>query len=566
MKSYLQLTFLILALQPFCTTAQNEQLNDPYRLNQIGYLPENVKRAVVTAKAGEKFSLRDDQDKEVFSGTLSPGPMSGLSGEVLSYADFSAFTATGSFRLFVEGLGYSPVFQIAQGVFDPALKAATKGFYYLRMSTPLAASHAGKWSRPAAHPDTTLIFDPSSGHADGQYASPGGWYDAGDYNKYTLNGAFSAGIMLALAEEYPDLLADGSLDIPESQNNRNDLLDELRYELDWLSTMQDTDGGCFHKITTKRFEGFVMPDKAISQRYVVGKGTGATLNFAACMAQAYRIYLSVDPSFANQCLAAAKKAWEWDHKHPDVVFRNPADVSTGEYGDRDFADERYWAAAELWIASHDPLYLEVISTRKNPITYRYGANWQWFQGDLGTFSLLRNSQGLPADMASRMQNALTAKADELLHSMDTLDYRQPLSTFHWGSNSDELDAAMILAEAYRLTKNKAYLNGVIEINDYIFGKNATGYSFLTGSGTKPPMHIHHRQSGADTVIDPVPGLLAGGPNQFLQDTRSGAVYPAKAAPMQCYVDQQASYASNEICINWNAPLVYVLGFLVANSR
>lgn len=80
------------------------------------------------------------------------------------------------------------------------------------------------------------------------------------------------------------------------------------------------------------------------------------------------------------------------------------------------------------------------------------------------------------------------------------------------------------------------------------------------------MHIHHRQSGADAVIDPVPGLLAGGPNQFLQDTRSGAVYPAKAAPMQCYVDQQPSYASNEICINWNAPLVYVLGFLVANSR
>lgn len=563
MKGLIHLLLALYLIQPYPTVAQ-EQLF--FRLNQIGYLPNQMKQAVILAKAGSAFSVQNEQNQVVYSGQLTPGPMSGLSNEILSYADFTALHDTGSYRLFVKDLGYSPPFRIKNHVFDPAMKAATKGFYFLRMSTPLLASHAGKWSRPMAHPDDALLFHPSSGHSEGSYSSPGGWYDAGDYNKYTLNGAFSVGVMLALAEEYPDLMPDGSLNIPESQNGKNDLLDELRYELEWLLTMQDEDGGCYHKITAKRFEGFVMPDQAVSQRYVVGKGSSATLNFAACMAQASRVYARQDPVFAFRCLEASKAAWDWELKHPDVVFRNPADISTGEYGDRDFADERYWAAAELYTSTHDSRYLETINQRKNPVIFRFGANWQWFQANLGTFSLLRHSDGLPADLVRKMQKALLDKADGLLQSMDTLDYRQPVSNFQWGSNSDELDAAMILAEAYRNSGKPDYMTGIVEINDYIFGKNATGYSFLTGAGARPPMHIHHRQSGADSVTEPVPGLLAGGPNQYRQDVRSGAVYPEHSAPMQCYVDQEASYASNEICLNWNAPLVYVLGFLEQNAH
>ena len=567
-KWHLLWALVIYVIQPQFACAQSAEPGETgrFRINQIGYYPKGEKKAVILANPGQKFSVIDESQRVVFQGNLSTGPMSRLSGEKLSYADFTDFTGSGTFRLSVEDLDYSAPFQIAGEVFEPALKAAVKGFYYLRMSTPLLAQNAGQWSRPMAHPDTALLFDPSSGHHEGFYSSPGGWYDAGDYNKYTLNGAFSVGIMLALAEEYPRALPDGSLNIPESNNGESDLLDELRYELQWLLTMQDADGGCFHKITTKKFEGFVMPHQALNQRYVVGKGTAATLNFAACMAQAYRVYQSVNSDFAAHCLVAARNAWDWDRRHPDVVFRNPAGISTGEYGDRDFTDERQWAAAELWITTHDPQFLAYIEARKTPIEFRVGSNWQWFAGNLGIFSLLRHPGGLPESLRSKLEHSLTRVADDLLLSMDSLDYRQPVRTFHWGSNSDELDAAMILAQAYRLNGNKSYLDAVGEINDYIFGKNATGYSFLTGYGSHPPMHIHHRQSGSDSIKDPVPGLLAGGPNQFKQDVRSGAVYPDKASPMQCYADQQASYASNEICLNWNAPLVYVLGFLEATVR
>ena len=127
---------------------------------------------------------------------------------------------------------------------------------------------------------------------------------------------------------------------------------------------------------------------------------------------------------------------------------------------------------------------------------------------------------------------------------------------------------MILAYAYKLSNEQKYLDGVIETMDYIFGKNAVGYSFLTGFGSKQVMHIHNRISGADGIEKPLPGLIAGGPNAAQQDnikkTKFGVEYQSDL-PAKSYVDKQPSYASNENAINWNAPNVFVLGFLMASD-
>ncbi len=101
--------------------------------------------------------------------------------------------------------------------------------------------------------------------------------------------------------------------------------------------------------------------------------------------------------------------------------------------------------------------------------------------------------------------------------------------------------------------------------DYVLGNNANGFSYVTGYGHRTPMFIHHRQSSADGIPEPVPGLLVGGPNSRLQDASSGVIYPANVPPMKAWVDQEPSYASNEICLNWNAPLTYILGFLEQES-
>jgi len=154
----------------------------------------------------------------------------------------------------------------------------------------------------------------------------------------------------------------------------------------------------------------------------------------------------------------------------------------------------------------------------------------------------------------------------LVAKASKLPYFQPIDDFQWGSNSDVLNTAMIMAQAYRLEPKPIYLSSIQQAVDYIFGNNATGYSYLTGHGDKTPMFIHHRQSAADGIEEPVPGLLSGGPNSGMQDAASGVVYPSNATPMKSWADQEPSYASNEICLNWNAPLTYILGFLEQEAQ
>ncbi len=540
-----------------------ENLSEQIRVNQLGYYPDGAKKFFVIDENATTFYLVDEALEIVFTGEFGDVVYWELAEERARLGDFSDFTEPGTYRIYTRELGYSHPFEVKENLYRSAFLGALKGFYYQRMSTPLSQEHAGQWARPMAHPDTELQFHPSSGKTGGTYASPGGWYDAGDYNKYTVNGAFSTGQLLALYEQYPDLVGDDT-NIPESGNGVSDLLDEIRYELEWLLTMQDEDGGCFHKITAKNFEGMVMPQEATSQRYVVGKGTAASLDFSACMAKASRAFREIDPEFANKCLQAAEDAWDWAIENPEVAYRNPEDIATGEYGDDDFEDEWFWAATELYVANESPASLGWLLGNPPFVRFQTGDGWKGFMGNMGVFTILGSTASLPNNYVQNLKQAVLTVANEVMQKIDRYPYRQPAARFQWGSNSDLMNAAMILAHAYRQTLDARYITGMQEITDYIFGKNATGYSFLTGFGDKTPMHIHHRQSEADGIEAPVPGLLAGGPNLSKQDAGEGVEYPRNAPAMKCYVDQVESYASNEICLNWNAPLVYVLGFLEAN--
>lgn len=551
------------SLPPFANTFTGD-----IRINQMGYYPDAVKKAtVVNAIGEEEFKIVDkDKMEVVHTGNLSQRKDWELAGETVQLADFSTIRAVGTYMVLVPGLGYSYPFEIRNHVLDSTFLGAVKGLYYQRVGIPLQEEHAGKWQRPMAHPDDSVPFHPSTGRTSGFLSSPGGWYDAGDYNKYVVNGSFPLGQLFLLQEQYPNTIKDKELNIPESGNGSSDYLDELKYEMDWLLTMQDSDGGLFHKLTAKQFEPMVMPHKATSQRYIVGKGTAATLNFAACAAQAYRIFGQVDAEYADTCLKAAKRAYAWALKNPGIEFTNPEDVSTGEYGDTNFDDEWFWADAELFIATQDSTYLDHL--RKDSINFKFnsGEGWTGYMRFLGMFSLLGNQGLVPKRLYQKLRDGIIGSADVLVEKAKNLDYFQPIDDFQWGSNSDILNAAMIMAQAYRLEKKEDYLIGVQQAMDYILGHNAMGVSYITGFGDKTPMFIHHRQSAADSIVEPVPGLLSGGPNSRLQDIAGGVVYPENPAPMKSWVDQEPSYASNEICLNWNAPLTYVLGFLEQESK
>ncbi|QHV97253.1 glycoside hydrolase family 9 protein [Spirosoma endbachense] len=575
LSTYFTLLLLIACSLP----VQGQTLSEAIRLNQLGYYPNAAKIAVVVGEAKGAFQLVSaDLKTVVFSGKLSDTRQNAISGKTTRTADFSTFTKTGTYVVLIPGTGHSFPFEIRPSVHRNLAIGALKGFYYQRVSTDLPAKFAGKWARPAGHPDNRVLIHPSAASKDRPagtvIGSPRGWYDAGDYNKYIVNSGITMGTLLSLYEDFPAYMNALKTDIPESTNKIPDLLDEVLWNLRWMLTMQDpTDGGVYHKLTNPRFDGMIMPDKAVNDRYVVQKSITATLDFAAVMAQAGRVYKAYNrelPGLADSCVSAATKAWNWAKANPTVVYNQAdmnakfdPDVVTGSYEDRNASDEWIWAAAELYATTKDESYYKAVNLfpdTKTPLP-------AWPQvRTLAYYTLARFGNDLTPlgkkDVLLVKQH-LTTMADSLLMGADKQAFQTVMGKsakdFIWGSSAEAANQGIALLQAYRLTNSpnrSQYLQYALGNLDYLLGRNAVGYSFVTGFGDKTPMHPHHRPSIADGVAEPVPGLLSGGINANAARQDKCAGYISTVAD-EVYIDADCSYASNEIAINWNAPLVYL---------
>jgi endoglucanase len=565
MKSTIIYTIFLLLLAG-CShqvTLTDETPSPLIRINQLGFYPEANKEFVLVDHEATAFQVIDMEGKVQFEGELELRGTWEASGEEVRAGDFSTLDQPGTYRVYIAPDMVSPPFEIKEAVHLEALNGAIKSYYFQRASMPIEAQYGGVYRREAGHPDLNCPYHPSTGVTGGTLDSPGGWYDAGDYGKYIVNAAISVSQMLDLADLFPDVVSDGQLNIPESGNGISDLLDEIRYELDWMLTMQDADGGLFHKLTAKNFGPFIMPAEYDLERWIIGKGTAATLNFAATMAQAARIFAQFDPPFAKIAIASSERAWKWALEHPDTPYMNPRDVNTGAYGDNQFSDDFYWAAAELYSLTGKKEFLDFLVSSEEPYIHQITNSWKFFIRNMGFHSLLANREKLDPDLMAELTQKHLELSDQILENIASHPYRIGLDHFEWGSNSDVLNQAMILCYAHLISGEDKYLTGVIRSVDYIFGKNATGYSFLTGFGAKQVMHPHHRPSGADGIEAPVPGFIVGGPNGDRQDRQQ--VEYRSDSPAKSFEDVQASYASNEVCLNWNAPAVFVLGYLEINT-
>ncbi len=541
------------------------------KINQLGFLPESAKLAVVPDVAASTFKLlKAGTDTEVFSGALSAAAAWDASGENVKLADFSSVKTPGDYQLRVDSVADSHVFSIAPDVYSALNAASIKAFYFNRSGIELLPEFAGKFARPLGHPDTQVLIHPSAASdarpAGAIVSSPKGWYDAGDYNKYIVNSGISTYTLLAAYEHFPEIFNSQNLVIPESGNALPDLLDEALWNLEWMLTMQDpNDGGVYHKLTNKNFDGTVMPDQATSERYLVQKTTAAALDFAAVMATASRVFAPYEtqlPGLSAKMLAAAESAWTWANTNPAVIYQQPADVFTGQYGDKTLGDEFAWAAAELYISTQKDGYYTALKPTK---VFNSVPSWGDVHG-LAWVSLAhhRNKLSPVADQAL-IANRINTLADKLISAWLASPYKVSMekNDFVWGSNSAALNQAMMLLQAYRLNGKRDYLDASQSLLDYVLGRNATDTSFVTGFGEKSTLHPHHRPSEADGIPEPIPGFIAGGPQPGQQDKSDcQAVYPSSVAA-KSYLDNYCSYASNEIAINWNAPLVYVSAALQA---
>lgn len=513
---------------------------DDFRINQLGYYPGANKVVPVMFTNESTFALVDESGDTVFQGNLSKIFRWSDTKDTIRQADFSSFKDVGTYFLRVADKGTSLPIYIRENVLYDVSLAAFKTFYYQRASMPLEEEYAGKFARAAGHPDTACIFHSSTGKDSATASSPGGWYDAGDFGKYVVNAGVSLGNLFFFYENFGNYFGDAALNIPESGNDVDDFLDEMKYELDWLLTMQDTDGGVFHKLTTLQHAGLnVMPDKDKAARYFIGKSTSATLNFAAVMAMAGRVYAKIpsQKEFADTCLSRAKWAWDWAIANPRMFFsRNPAGVGTGAYEDTVLVnDEFLWASAELFITTGDVFYRD--SLKLDRLDLSWPADWKT-PGRLTPLSLATIPSDLTSDEVEEVRKLLIKSADGYVTQIRNHGFRIPAGKFYyWGSNGVFANCGLFLLAAFKVSQDTSYARAAAEIADYLLGKNAVNTSFVTGFGITRSQYPHHRQCIADTVMDAIPGFVVGGPNGN----------PAT------YTDAEGDYETNEVAINWNAP-------------
>ena len=521
-------------------------------LNQVGYLPNAVKVAVMNGDAiTDKASVVDcATGKAVYEGDVAAASMNKSTGRNEARFDFSSVTAPGTYKI-VAGDKESFEFKIGADVYDEAFKASLRMFYLQRCGMELTSDLAGDYAHPACHTEKATVFGTSE-----KIDVSGGWHDAGDYGRYVVSGAKAAADLMLAYKLYPNAF-DDALNIPESGNGVPDVIDEVRYELDWLFKMQNSEGGVYHKVTCANFPGFVMPEEETEELIVTPVSTTATADFAAVMAMASVVFAEFDMPYSQRCLDAATRATNYLESHKGVEgTKNPDGIVTGEYPDDKDIDERIWAYAELYKATGEAVYDEEFSKlMQSGASCAADLGWQGVSAYAGYAYLSAPTKGkfYDAVLASFMGGIADVEA-----TASTDSYNSSLKEYPWGSNMTIANNGM-----YVLLYDKiaGYAKGdeiARQQLNYLLGTNGTGYCFLTGFGTLSPNSPHHRPSQAKKAA--VPGMVAGGPNQNLEDPYAQNVL-ADTAPALCYADSDQAYSLNEVTIYWNSPVVFLFAYV-----
>lgn len=582
------------------------------RFNQLGFQPYGPKRAIVksAAKAPLVWQLVASSGETVAAGRTVVFGVNAGSGEHVHQIDFTSYEGSGAgYRLVVAG-ETSRAFTIDAALFDALKYDALAYFYHNRSGIRIETKYVkdAKWARPAGHVrEIARCFDRRDEHGiewpGCRYTldTTGGWYDAGDHGKYVVNAGISVWTLLnyyerarRVAHEKDVAFADGQALLPERDNGSNDLLDEVRWELEFLLRMQapegaklkmprapanavaarffelDVSGMAHHKVHGEHWTPFPSaPHEDRAPRFVYPPSTTATLNLAANTAQCARIWRTIDADFSQRCLEAAKRAYAAARRHPNLMPIGGFSGGGG-YGDRDASDEFYWAAAELFLTTGEAEYSRAL--RESPHflaapTADGAGEISWGQvRTLGTISLVTVPNCLGKHELAQARTNIVAAADIYLRQAANEGYAIPYSSpaYQWGSNSTVLNRALVLGIAYDLTGKTIYRDRVVDALDYVLGRNPLDRSYVSGYGARPMRNPHHRfwaHQKNDAYPPPPPGALSGGPNSANMSDPIAARMKGDCFPQTCWRDHVDAYALNEVAINWNAPLVWVAAFL-----
>ncbi|WIM99187.1 glycoside hydrolase family 9 protein [Actinoplanes oblitus] len=544
------------------------------RVNQVAYLPAGPKGATLVTEATSAlpWHLSDDNGKVVASGRSVPRGVDASSGQNVHSIDFSRFTKPGSgYTLTADGETSRP-FDIGAAAYDRLRADSLKFFYTQRSGIAIDDALRPGYGRPAGHVDVAPNQGDGDvpcqpGVCDYRLDVRGGWYDAGDHGKYVVNGGISVWGLLSEYEQSRGVRK-VSLNIPESGDRIPDILDEARWELDFLLEMQAPDGMVHHKIHDQAWTGLpLLPSADPQPRELHPVSTAATLNLAATAAQAARIYSRYDPAFAKRALAAATKAYTAAKTHPIALAPESDGVGGGAYNDTKVTDDFYWAAAELYLTTGEKRYAtDVITSPEHtadsfgPAAFDWAATAAPAKMDL---ALLPNKlPGLNGVKAQVVAGADKYLAVQRAHPYGVA-YAPANNVWDWGSNSIIANNLVVLTAAHQLTGRAKYRDGVLTGLDYLLGRNALNRSYVTGYGEVSAQNEHSRWYAAQldpALPHPPAGSLAGGPNSSIQDPLAQEKLKGCVGQF-CYIDDIQSWSTNELAINWNAALARLTGYV-----
>ncbi|NKY38866.1 endoglucanase [Cellulomonas septica] len=566
------------------------------RVNQVGYLPFGPKRATLVTDAADAvaWELRDADGEVVADGTSEPRGVEASAEQAVHVIDFSDVTTEGEgYTLVADGETSRP-FDIAADLYQQLRYDALNYFYLARSGTEIEADVVGEeYAREAGH----VGVAPNQGDTDVPCIGPrdyydgwtcdyrldvsGGWYDAGDHGKYVVNGGIAVGQLLqtyerALHAGTAEALADGTLDVPEHGNDVPDVLDEARWELEWMLSMIVPEGEyagmVHHKVHDEGWTGLpLLPADDPQVRSLHRPSTAATLNLSAVAAQGARLFEEDDAEFAATLLDAARSTWAAAQAHPALYAPGEAGADGGgAYNDSEVSDEFYWAAAELYLTTGEDAFAQAVTS--SPVHtadvftadgFSWGSVAALGRLDLATVpSALPDRDDVRASVVAGAEEYLAAQAEQGFGSL----YSPPGGQYVWGSSSQVANNLVVVATAYDLTGDARFRASTLEGLDYLLGRNALNQSYVTGWGEVASHQQHSRWFAHQldpSLPSPPPGSLAGGPNSQAGtwDPTTKAAFPAGCAPSACYVDEIQAWSTNEITVNWNSALSWVASWV-----
>ncbi len=523
------------------------------RINQAGYAEGLPVYAAILTKG--LVELKDEAGN-ILPFEAAPLKLDEASDDRVTVADLGQLKA-GKYTL--ESPEGNRTLTVSAHAWQAVTNALIKGLYYQRCGCELKPEHAGVYAHPACHTAPATDWEDRSV----QRRVTGGWHDAGDYGKYVGPGAVTVGHLLYAWKLFPNGCSD-DLNIPETGNGVPDILNEARYELEWMLQMQRSDGAFHHKLTKARFAPFIMPQDDHEPEYLMPAAHCATAAACACLALAYRVYKAFDDAFANHMLLSARRAWEWLEKHTEdfVPYRNPEGVFTGWYGERTDQDDRFWAACELLAATGEETYRTAAEALYDDDLDLTQFGWADVSGMGALCCLFDLGETAGETLYTRLKEDFLRQSEEALKLSQASGYGTALAwdNYVWGSILPILSNAMTMIINALLTGREDMRNAALKQWDYALGMNALDICFVTGFGENRVMHPHHRPSDADGIEEPVPGLISGGPNNKMCFPQTREKLGENTPPAKYFVEETFSADTNEIAIYWNSPAVFAGAF------